>query len=221
MKAAGLPGGLNSSLSSVDATPATAPATVSSVSTNQAEGFPAPVASVLPGTHPRQTIDLGFASGLAAWNVQETGGSAAGKGTVTAGSAVLHEGDSFLVTLDQSLVIPQAPLSLSFTYEAFFDTADPDSINDAFEAVLMAADATPLVYNFAPDRDAYFNLTEQMPSALGTGTTEETVAEGNRVSTDISQIPPGTNATLMFRLLNNDADVGHHDPYPGRPAHVG
>ena len=71
----------------------------------------------------------------------------------------------------------------------------------------MTADGSPLVYNFAPERDAYFNLTEQMPSALGTGTTEEVVADGKRVSTDISQIPPGTQATLMFRLVNNDADV--------------
>ena len=115
-----------------------------------------------------------------------------GKGTVTAGSAILAEGDSFLVTLDQDLVIPQVPLSLSFTYEATFDTSDPDSIKDAFEAVLTAADGSPLVYNFAPERDAYFNLTEQMPSVLGTGTTEEVVAVGKRVSTDISQIPPGT-----------------------------
>ncbi|MHB8861524.1 MAG: putative Ig domain-containing protein [Pirellulaceae bacterium] len=141
------------------------------------------------------------------WNIGELGGTAQDRGTVTTGSAILREGDSFLVTLDQDLVIPQAPLNLSFTYEATFDTSDPASINDAFEAVLMAADGSPLIYSFAPERDAYFNLTEQMPRALGTGTTEEVVADGKRVSTDISQIPPGTAATLLFRLVNNDADV--------------
>ena len=179
----------------------------SSTSTNQSANSPSARPNDLVGTRPLQTIDIGFAHGLSAWNIQEIGGSAQGKGTVTEGSAILHEGDSFLVSLDQDLVIPQVPLSLSFTYEATFDTSDPDSINDAFEAVLTAADGTPLVYNYAPDRDAYFNLTEQLPSALGTGTTEEVVANKNQVSTDISQIPAGTRANLLFRLVNNDADV--------------
>ncbi|MHB8954831.1 MAG: putative Ig domain-containing protein [Pirellulaceae bacterium] len=161
----------------------------------------------MSGIRPMQTIDIGFTNGLTGWNFWENGGSAHGKGSVTAGSAILREGDSFLVTLDQDLIIPQAPLILSFTYEATFDTSDPDSINDAFEAVLTTADGSPLVFNFAPDRDAFFNLTEQMPSALGTGTTEEVVVDGNRVSTDISQFLPGTHATLMFRLVNNDSDV--------------
>ena len=196
-----------SSSSSVNSTlPPTSP-TAPSVGTNQVENIANSSSSIPTGTRPLQTRDIGFTNGLAGWNIREIGGSAEGRGTVTAGSAILREGDSFLVTLDQNLVIPQGPLSLSFTYEATFDTSDPDSINDAFEAVLTAADGTPLVYNFAPARDAYFNLTEQMPSALGTGTTEEVVAVGKRVSTDISQILPGTQATLLFRLVNNDADV--------------
>ena len=134
---------------------------------------------------------------------------------------MLHEGDSFLVTLDQSLVIPQAPLSLSFTYEATFDTSDPDSINDAFEAVLMAADGSPLVYNFAPDRDAYFNLTEQMPSALGTGTTEEVVADGKpRVDGHLAD-SAGHSGDLDVSAGEQRCRRGYDDPHPGRPTHVG
>ncbi len=199
---------LGNSRSAAGPLPATTSSTKLTAATSQAESFASPGSSSAPsGTRPSQTVNLGFANRLTGWNIQELGGSPQGKGTVTEGSAILHEGDSFLVTLDQDLIIPQAPLSLSFTYEATFDTSDPDSVKDAFEAVLMAADGSPLVYSYAPERDAYFNLTEQMPRALGTGTTEETVADGKRVSTDISQIPPGTAATLMFRLANNDADV--------------
>ena len=199
---------LGNSRSAAGPLPASTSSTQSTAITSHADSFPSPGSSRAPsGTRPSQTVNLGFANRLTGWNIQELGGSPQGKGTVTEGSAILREGNSFLVTLDQDLIIPQAPLSLSFTYEATFDTSDPDSVKDAFEAVLMAADGSPLVYNYAPERDAYFNLTEQMPRALGTGTTEETVADGKRVSTDISQIPPGTAATLMFRLANNDADV--------------
>ena len=151
-------------------------------------------------------MQLGFANGLAGWNVREIGGSADGKGTVTAGSAILTEGDSFLVTLDQTLTIPPDPLQLSFIYQASFDTTDRDSMNDAFEASLMDADGHPLVYTFAPDRDSYFNLTEEMPSAVGRGTTEQVAAEGTQVSVDISHLAADTEATLVFRLVNNDTD---------------
>ncbi len=159
-----------------------------------------------PGASPAYTAQLGFVNGLEGWHVREVGGSAEGKGTVTAGSAVLREGDSFLLTLEHDLTIPVDPVNLSFIYDAWFDTTDPDSINDAFEAALIDADGNPLVHTFVPDRDACFNLTEEMPSALGPGTTEEVVAEGNQVSMDISHLAPGTKATLVFRLVNNDAD---------------
>ncbi|MHB8865246.1 MAG: hypothetical protein ACYC6N_22945, partial [Pirellulaceae bacterium] len=201
--------GRENSLPSAHPVPATTSSSApeSPAITNPAESFASPGSSVRSGMHPRQTLDLGFPRGLTGWNIRELGGSAQQKGSVTAGSAILREGNSFLVTLDQDLIIPQAPLNLTFTYEATFDTSDPASINDAFEAVLMAADGSPLVQSFAGGRDAFFNLTEQMSSALGTGTTETAVAEGKRVATDISQIPPGTAATLLFRLVNNDADV--------------
>ena len=76
---------------------------------------------------------------------------------------MLHEGDSFLVTLDYDMTIPPDPLSISFKYEAWFDTTDRNSINDAFEAALIDVDGRPLVHTFTTDRDAYFNLTEEMP----------------------------------------------------------
>ena len=119
---------------------------------------------------------------------------------------MLREGDSFLVTLDQELAIPTDPLSLTFTYQASFDTTDPDFVNDAFEAALLDAEPQPAGSRICSARDAYFNLTEGMSSALGRGTIEEIVEDGNRVSLDISQLASGTEATLVFRLVNNDTD---------------
>ena len=190
----------------------TEPANSTTELANSGDALPANDQSLNSGLSPvmnppvTRTVQLGFANGLAGWNVSEVGGSPEGRGTVTPGSAVLHEGDSFLVTLDQDVVIPAAPLSLEFTYEASFDTTDPDFINDAFEAALIDADGNPLVYTFAPQRDAYFNLTEQLSSALGRGTIEEVVEDGNHVSLDISQLAEGTEGTLVFRLVNNDSD---------------
>jgi len=161
----------------------------------------------MSGTWPRQTVDVGFTQGLAGWNIRQSGGHDPGRGAVTEGSAILHEGNSFLVALDQAITIPSAPVSLSFTYTASFDTTDSGAIKDAFEAVLTTADGTPLAHGFAPEREAYFNRTEQLASALGAGTQEEILPEVRRVTTDISQLAPGTSATLLFRLVNNDADV--------------
>ena len=122
------------------------------------------------------------------------------------GSAILREGDSFLVTLDTDVTIPEQPLNLTFTYTASFDTSDSGSIKDAFEAALITTAGDPLVYSFAPQRDAFFNVTEGLPSVLGRGTVERTVDTGNQVSLDISQLVPGTQAVVAFRLVNNDAD---------------
>ncbi len=151
-------------------------------------------------------MQLGFTGGLADWNIAERGGSEEGRGTVTQGSAILREGDSFLVTLDQSFRIPEAPLTVEFTYEASFDTTDARFVNDAFEAALVDTDGFSLVDTFQSDRDAYFNLTEQMPAAMGQGTTEQSQTSSSHVSLDIRDVPPGTDANLIFRLVNNDAD---------------
>ena len=161
-----------------------------------------------------QTVNLGFTNGLAGWNIQEIGGSAQGKGTVTAGSAILREGDSFLVSIEHELLISENALSLSFTYQAFFDTTDPDFVNDAFEAALLDSDGFSLVDTFHGERDSYFNLTEGLLGALGGGTTVDEVdhsaavgGRANRVTLDVRDIPAGSGVNLVFRLVNNDTDT--------------
>jgi YbbR domain-containing protein len=42
-----------------------------------------------------------------------------------------------------------------------FDTTDPDSINDAFEVALVDAQGNSLIHTIQPNRDAFFNITEE------------------------------------------------------------
>ncbi len=190
--------------------PATVPdsALTSAAKSGSADtSFVTPLASApVTRTPVTNTAQVGFADGLAGWNIGQLGGSAEHQGTVKEGSAILREGDSFLVTLDTDVTIPEQPLNLTFTYTASFDTSDSGSIKDAFEAALTTTAGDPLVYSFAPQRDAFFNVTEGLPSVLGRGTVERTVDTGNQVSLDISQLVPGTQAVVAFRLVNNDAD---------------
>ncbi len=110
------------------------------------------------------------------------------------------------MTIDRQFTIPEFPQTLEFTYDAFFDTTDPDFVNDAFEAALVDDDGFSLVDTYQIDRDSYLNLTEGLPTAAGEGTEESVVSDGTRVVLDISNVPPGSQATVIFRLVNNDSD---------------
>src|SRR5262249_20905046 len=70
------------------------------------------------------------------------------------------------------------------------------------------AQGRPLVPTLAGNRDAFFNLTEGQPAALGSGTT----VSGQTVTVDLSGVPAGTTGTLIFRLVNNDGDAGGTGP---------
>jgi RHS repeat-associated protein len=153
------------------------------------------------------SVPLGFEDGLAPWTIDVVGGTEAGRGSVTAGSAILTEGDSFLVSLERSFVVPENPSPLVFRYtELNFDTSDPDSINDAFEASVVGDDGRTLVQTFASGRDAFFNVSEDVGLALGPGATQEGDAV-KTVSLDMTGVTAGTMATVRFRLVNNDQDT--------------
>ena len=152
------------------------------------------------------TIACGFTNGLDGWTIEESGGSDTGQGGVVAdnGSALLTEGDSFVVSLERTFEVPEEPNSYSFTYsDLSFDTTDTDFINDAFEAALIDADGNSLVHTIAPEHDVFFNKTDGEPIALGPGAT----IDGQTVTLDVSHLFPGTSATVVFRLVNNDRDV--------------
>jgi hypothetical protein len=117
----------------------------------------------------------------------------------------LCEGNSFLVTLEYTFETGDWSNALSFAYtDLFLDPTDPNFINDAFEVALVDTDGFSLVPTFAPHRDAFFNLSEGLPAALGDGTT----LDGDRVTVALDDVPVGETARLIFRLVNNDSDTG-------------
>ena len=165
---------------------------------------PVVVASLANDTSPNPVACL-FDHDLTGWSAQTHGGSTDGAGGVTPINchAVLHEGDSFLVTLEQKFLIPDEPTALTFTYaDLSFDTTD-DFVRDAFEVALVDGQGNSLVHPTEPGRDVYFNVTEGQPPAVGINTS----VVGQTVTLEISSIPAGTQATLIFRLVNNDSDT--------------
>jgi hypothetical protein len=154
----------------------------------------------------------GFLHGLSGWTTVQTGGTDTGKGGVTLApdddgdnGALLREGNSFNVTLSKTFTVPQIPGKLEFEYSDLnFDTTAQNMIKDAFEVALVDASGRPLVQPFAPNRDAFFNIAEAVPAVGGSGT----AIDGQTVTLDLSGVTPGTQATLIFRLVNNDTDHG-------------
>ncbi len=140
------------------------------------------------------------------WTTTQTGGTPGDQGTVTVvGDHVrLVEGDSFQVVFEKSFVIPADGGMVGFEYANLaFDTSAPGFINDAFEVALLGDNGQPLVPTFTPGRDAFFNVTEGLNIATGTGV----ILAGSQVMLDLAGQIPGTTARLVFRLVNNDADT--------------
>lgn len=137
---------------------------------------------------------------LDGWTINVVGGSEQGRGSVQPGSALLREGDSFLVGLAQSFLVPANSASVVFTdTDLFFDTSDLGSINDAFEASLVGPDGQTLVRSFTPGRDSFFNRTEEIGLATGSGAAET----GGEVKIDVP--PGGSVPVLVMRDPNFDA----------------
>ena len=93
---------------------------------------------------------------------------------------------------------------MTFTFaDLNFDDTDPDFINDAFEVALVDREGNSLIRTLAAGRDAFFNISEDVPVAMGDGVD---VTDGT-VTVGLNEIPAGTAATLIFRLANNDSDT--------------
>ena len=141
------------------------------------------------------------------WTPAERGGSATRRGTVAiAGTtATLREGDSFVTTLSRSFTVVAGATPLQFTYSGLqFDSGASSFVKDSFEAALVDAAGNALVAAYSPGRDAFFNVTDGQPAVTGAGTS----LDARAVSLDLSAVPVGTAATLIFRLVNNDSDRG-------------
>jgi len=193
--------------------PAVSTTTDSVVSTDQATSTADPVGSIpvssIPATSTAEgeaptTAACGF--DLAGWSVSESGGTAVGRGNVEqeSDSVLITEGDSFSVSMTKSFNISSNPSSISFQYSDLnFDRTDTDSIRDAFEVALLDQNSESLVYSFESGRDAFLNVTEGLPEAMGTGV----VSVGGLVTLDVTDLPPNALANIVFRLVNNDGDT--------------
>ncbi|MEZ6101666.1 MAG: putative Ig domain-containing protein [Pirellulaceae bacterium] len=153
--------------------------------------------------------DCPFDVNLTGWRVTQNGGTTTDHGrAVSIGcGAVLDEGDSFRTSLETSFVIPLGATSLTFRYDSLhFDSTGSDFINDAFEVALVDETGASLVPTYSGDftRDAFFNVTEDLPPQLGNGSA---LADG-LVTVNLTSVAPGSYARLIFRLANDDQDTG-------------
>ncbi|TWU37529.1 tRNA nuclease WapA precursor [Novipirellula aureliae] len=150
--------------------------------------------------------DSGLDASLNDWTVFESGGSETGKGNVVPGAcaAIISEGDSFVVGLERSVVVPETPSAIQLQYEALsFDTDSSGFVRDAFEIAYVDQDGNPLVQNYIAGRDALFNVTEGVAPAHRAGI----VVDGNTITIGLNGLPVGTQGKLIVRLVNNDDDT--------------
>jgi fibro-slime domain-containing protein/RHS repeat-associated protein len=117
----------------------------------------------------------------------------------------LTENNNFAVSRSLPLTIPATPSILSFKINPQFDTTTVNSINDAFEVALVDVNGNSLVHTVASSRDAFFNWTEGESTTFGAGASYDPTTR--TVSLNLTGINPGTNAQLVFRLVNNDGDI--------------
>jgi hypothetical protein len=124
--------------------------------------------------------------------------------TITRDVTNLSEDGSFTVPFDLPFTVPQQPALLQFSFDNL-QFGDPGTfMHDAFEAALVDAQGNPLVLPIAGSHDAFFNITQGQQPVLGANAQQT----DNTVSVDLAHIPAGTAATLVVRLVNNDADTG-------------
>ncbi|WP_292745723.1 Ig-like domain-containing protein, partial [Nostoc sp. NMS4] len=139
-----------------------------------------------------------------AFTVKDGGGLNTIQNIILGSQISLTEETDFTATRNLPLIIPATPSILSFKIDKSFDISDPDAINDAFEVALVDANGNSLVHTIASGRDAFFNLTEGENVALGAGANYNSTDQ--TVSLNLTGVKPG-NATLIFRLVNNDTDT--------------
>ena len=143
-----------------------------------------------------------FSLGLSGWNTVVVGHAESedsGSIHATGNFVQLREGESHIVSLNQSFVVPPAPKTISFDITSIDLDTGPGSIPDAFEASLLGEANQSLVATHRPAATSFFNISPDGQNAAGSGTT----FDGRTVTLDISSLTPGTEATLYLDLLGN------------------
>jgi hypothetical protein len=118
----------------------------------------------------------------------------------------LVEADRFLTESRVDITVPNGPSFFEFDIRNLsFDGDARGLVSDAFEVALLDPSGKSLVHTIAPDRDAFFNISERGPQASGINTR----VDGSIVRVDLAHLPPGTQGTVVYRLLNNDNVAGN------------
>lgn len=137
--------------------------------------------------------------------VTDSGGLSTTQTYLLAVDVVLKEDNRFNTSQSVSFKMPTQPTLLSFAFDPTFDLTDPRFINDAFEVALVDSTGKSLVQTIKRDRQSFFNVTEGEPIALASGVTYNSTTR--TVTLNLTGIAPDANATLMFRLVNDDTDT--------------
>ena len=117
----------------------------------------------------------------------------------------LREDQRMITGYAYPIRLSEATRSLSIQIESLqFDAADSTSMNDALELSLVDLAGIPVAGVIAPNRDAFFNITEGLSPVLGRGTRWDPIAK--KVTVDVGHLPSGKELRLIARLVNNDRD---------------
>ena len=147
-----------------------------------------------------------FSNALIGWNTDVQGsraGETPGKVESAGGIARLAENGSFLVSLQQTFTIPDAPVSISFDIDVNLD--DPaGGVPDAFEVSLLDAANNSVIPTFKTNTTSFFNVNPDDQNSLASGVT----FDGSRVTLDITSVPADTEVTLFFDLIGNPPGNG-------------
>ena len=143
-----------------------------------------------------------FDQGLTGWTTQVVGHSANQRpGMISGinGFAQFTENESFLTSLQQSFVVPNVPQTLSFDLRSLGLELSALGIPDAFEVSLLNSANNSLLPTHRAEATSFFNVTAGAQASLASGVT----SNGTTVTVNISDLVPGSNATLMFDLVGN------------------
>ncbi len=146
-----------------------------------------------------------FSLGMEGWVTQSTGhGASQTAGKVYANSSVaqFNEGRSFLTSLSQTFVVPANPQRIQFDLVGLnLGQMTSDALPDAFEVSLLDVEQTSLVPTHRADSTAFANFAiDATWHTFGMGA----AFDGRTVTLDISQLAPGTTASLVFDLLGSE-----------------
>ena len=148
-----------------------------------------------------------FSQALAGWSATSVGQSAHElPGHISANGSVarIFENNSLLTSLSQTFTVPPNPQQLSLQIlDLHFDAAN-GGIPDALDISLLDSQSQPLLNPFAAGATAFFNITPGQPAGMSGGV----AWDGITVTADISQLTPGTSATLFIDLIGNRPGSG-------------